>query len=200
MGKDKAVKGKAVKVKQVCILPLTRERWPDLEQLFGAKGGCGGCWCMSWRTSRQEFNEHKGAGNKAALRRRVTSAKSPGLLLYADGLPVGWCSLGPRDEFPALARSRVWAPVDERSVWSITCFFIQRPYRNLGLSVTLLEGAVAYARKQGAKILEGYPLDLKRQRLPDAFVWTGLVASFRRAGFVEAIRRSRTKPIMHYYL
>jgi GNAT superfamily N-acetyltransferase len=144
--------------------------------------------------------KNKGARNKAALRRRVSSNKTPGLLLYVGNHPVGWCSLGPRAEFPGLARSRVWAPVDETPVWSITCFFIQRPYRNRGLSVALLEGAIAYARKQGAKILEGYPLDLRDQRLPDAFVWTGLVGSFEKAGFVETTRRSRTKPIMRHSL
>jgi len=185
-----------VKMEDVQILPLTPKRWRDLERLFGEKGGCGGCWCMSWRTTRQDFVRNKGAGNRAALRRRVSSHKSPGLLLYVGSNPVGWCSLGPRTEFPALARSRVWAPVDEKPVWSITCFFIQRPYRNRGLSVALLKGALAYARKRGARVLEGYPLDLESQRLPDAFVWTGLVGSFERAGFVEAIRRSRSKPIM----
>ncbi len=189
-----------MKIKDVHILPLTAKRWHDLERLFGAKGGCGGCWCMSWRTTRQAFMKNKGAGNKAALSRRVSSGKSPGLLLYVGTDPVGWCSLGPREDFPALARSRVWAPVDEKPVWSISCFFIQRPYRNRGLSVALLKGAMDYARKQGAKVLEGYPLDLRGQRLPDAFVWTGLVGSFERAGFVEAIRRSRTKPIMRQAL
>jgi hypothetical protein len=29
--------------------PLTPERWHDLEQLFGTRGACGGCWCMWWR-------------------------------------------------------------------------------------------------------------------------------------------------------
>src|SRR5262245_14820805 len=28
------------------IHPLTPERWPDLEQLFGPRGACAGCWCM----------------------------------------------------------------------------------------------------------------------------------------------------------
>jgi GNAT superfamily N-acetyltransferase len=193
-------KSSPAEINKTRILPLTRERWPDLEQLFGAKGGCGGCWCMSWRTSRKEFNEQKGAGNKSALRRRVIAGKAPGLLLYADGLPVGWCSLGPRDEFPALERSRVWAPVDDKPVWSINCLFVLRPFRNQGLSVALLKGAIAYARTHGAKILEGYPQDLGTQRLPDAFVWTGVIGSFKRAGFEEAMRRSRTKPIMRYYL
>jgi GNAT superfamily N-acetyltransferase len=44
-------------------------------------------------------------------------------------------------------------------VWSITCFFVAKPYRRKGLTVMLLQAALEYARNQGAAILEGYPED-----------------------------------------
>lgn len=31
------------------VEPATRERWSDLERLFGERGACGGCWCMHRR-------------------------------------------------------------------------------------------------------------------------------------------------------
>jgi hypothetical protein len=31
------------------IPPLTPDLWPDLEDLFGKKGACNGCWCMYCR-------------------------------------------------------------------------------------------------------------------------------------------------------
>ncbi len=34
--------------------------------------------------------------------------------------------------------------------------------------------------------------------IPDAFAWTGTAAAFRRAGFVEVLRRSATRPIMRF--
>ena len=30
------------------IHPLTPDLWPALEDLFGKRGACNGCWCMYW--------------------------------------------------------------------------------------------------------------------------------------------------------
>jgi N-acetylglutamate synthase-like GNAT family acetyltransferase len=90
----------------------------------------------------------------------------------------------------------VWARVDEQPVWSITCLFVRKQFRQKGLSAQLIEAATKLAKKQGAKIVEGYPQDLKGKRLPDAFVWTGLAGAFTKAGFEEAVRRSEQKPVM----
>ncbi|HUP01152.1 MAG TPA: hypothetical protein VM737_06485, partial [Gemmatimonadota bacterium] len=48
-------------------------------------------------------------------------------------LPIGWCAVAPREDYPRLERSRILKPVDEASVWSITCFFIARTHRGQGL-------------------------------------------------------------------
>ena len=112
-----------------------------------------------------------------------------------DGEPAGWCAVAPRDEYVRLANSRVLKPVDEQPVWSITCFFVARAFRRRGLTVALLEAAAKFARKQGAKILEGYPTDPRKDQ-PDAIVFTGLASAFRHAGFEEVARRSPSRPIL----
>lgn len=155
---------------------------------------------MTWRLRRSQFEKQKGSGNKKALRRLVRSGRVPGVLAYAGGKPVGWCSVAPRPEFSFLERSRVLAPVDERPVWSVTCLFVARPYRRRGLSVKLLKAAVGLVRRQGGRIVEGYPVEVAKGALPDVFVWTGLAAAYRRAGFREAARRSATRPVMRYYI
>ncbi|HUP01215.1 MAG TPA: GNAT family N-acetyltransferase, partial [Gemmatimonadota bacterium] len=109
--------------------------------------------------------------------------------------PIGWCAVAPREDYPRLERSRILKPVDEASVWSITCFFIARTHRGQGLSVALLEGAVEHAARQGARIVEGYPIE-PNARQADPFVWTGIASAYRAAGFVEVARRSPTRPIM----
>src|SRR3972149_2224652 len=86
--------------------PVTPERWPDLERLFGKHGADSGCWCMWWRLTRAQFAEQAGEKNKLALKGIVDSGEVPGLLAYADGEPVGWCSLEPREAYPSLERSR----------------------------------------------------------------------------------------------
>ena len=180
--------------------PLTPDRWRDFEELFGERGACGGCWCMMWRLTRSNFEKQKGTKNKQAMKRIVKSGEVPGILAYADGMPIGWCSVGPRGDFPALERSRVLKPVDDTPVWSIVCLFIARPYRKIGVSVELIEAAVWYARQQGATLVEGYPYELKKEQAAwaDAFVWTGLASAFQKAGFIEVARRSPTRPIMRH--
>jgi GNAT superfamily N-acetyltransferase len=176
--------------------PLSAETWKDFERLFGERGACGGCWCMTWRRAKREFKAEAGAGNKAAMKKLMQSGEPAGILLYRDGEAVGWCSVAPRQQFVALERSRVWARLDDTPVWSVSCFFVAKRHRNQGLSVELLEAAAAYAKKLGAKVVEGYPQDLGEKALPAAFVWTGLQKTYERAGFVEVARRSAAKPIM----
>lgn len=176
--------------------PLTPGRWHDLERLFGERGACGGCWCMYWRLKRSQFVRQKGAGNKRAFKALLEAGEALGLLAYAGGEPIGWCAVGPRESFPALGRSRILRPVDDRSVWSITCFFVARPQRRRGASVQLLRAAADYVAWRGGRILEGYPVEPRKGALPDAFAWTGLSAAFRAAGFKECLRRSATRPIM----
>jgi GNAT superfamily N-acetyltransferase len=178
--------------------PLIPTRWPDLEKLFGERGACGGCWCMWWRMKRAEFKLSKGEKNRRALRKLVDAGEIPGIIAYADGEPVGWCALAPRQNYPLLENSRVLARIDDEPVWSITCFFVAKPYRGNGVTGQLAKAAAAYARKQGGLIIEGYPVEPKKGRMPDPFVYTGLVSTFRFAGFVEALRRSPTRPIMRY--
>jgi GNAT superfamily N-acetyltransferase len=181
---------------KLTLHPLTPERWPDLEKLFGERGACGGCWCMTWRLSRADFVKGKGAENKRAFHDLVASDAKPGVLAYAGEEPVGWCAVAPRQEYVALERSRVLAPVDDQPVWSISCLFVARPFRRGGMSVRLLKEAVKLARDRGAKIVEGYPIEPYTSAMPAAFAWTGLVSAFQKAGFQEVLRRSSGRPIM----
>ena len=178
---------------------LTQERWKDFEKLFGERGACGGCWCMSWRLKRAVFEQQKGAANKRAMKKIVSSGEIPGLIAYVGDEPVAWCSVAPREVFPRLENARTLKRIDDKPVWSVVCFFIAKPYRRRGVSSLLLGAAVDYARRSGASIVEGYPFEPK-QKLPDPFVWTGLVSSFEAAGFKEAARRSASRPIMRYYI
>ena len=190
------IDSRAPRREDLTILPLTPERWHDLEQLFGARGACGGCWCMTPRLTRAQYERQKGEGNRRALRALVHAGQVPGILAYLDGQPVGWCSIGPRESFSALARSRILRPVDEQAVWSIVCFFVRREQRGKGLSVALIEGAVEYARTRGARIVEAYPVEPRKTPMPAVFAYTGIAAAFRKAGFEAVARRSEGRPVM----
>lgn len=180
--------------------PVTPEQWKDFEALFGERGACGGCWCMWWRLKRSDFEIQKGDGNKRAMRKIIKSGEIPGLLAYKDGQPIAWCSVAPREEFSVLERSRILKRVDDKPVWSIVCFFVAKPFRRSGVTVKILEAAVQYAKEQGAKIVEGYPVEPRQEKTADVFAYTGLASAFRKAGFKEVARRSETRPIMRYFI
>ena len=59
--------------------PLTSNNWNDFVELFGDKGACGGCWCMTWRLKAAEYNRQKGEGNKKAMKELVKKV-SPGIV------------------------------------------------------------------------------------------------------------------------
>ena len=89
------------------------------------------------------------------------------VIAYYNNRPVGWCSVSPRERFSALERSRILKRIDEKPVGSIVCFFIAKPYRKNGLTRELLNFAIKYCTEQGAKIIEGYPIQPKKSNTPD---------------------------------
>lgn len=182
------------------IYPLTINRWTDFQALFGEKGACGGCWCMSWRLKKSDFERQKGIENKNAMEKLVEENQFIGVLAYIDGKPMGWCAVAPRDVYVRLENSRVLKRIDSQPVWSITCLYIEKSYRRQGLSTELIKGAINYCKLNGVKIIEAYPVIPYSNKVPDPFIWTGTPSAFEEAGFVVAERRSKWKPMMRYYL
>ncbi len=180
--------------------PLSNKTWNDFEKLFGDRGACGGCWCMTCRLSASEFEKRKGAGNKKAMKELVESGKQIGLLAYINKEPIGWCSFAPREDYIRLENSRVLKRIDDLQVWSITCFFIAKNFRRMNLSSELLKSVIEIAKKKKIKILEGYPAVPYSKNIPAAFAWTGIPSAFEKAGFKEVARRSKSRPIMRYIL
>jgi GNAT superfamily N-acetyltransferase len=178
------------------IRPVTSDRWDDLVALFGPNGAYSNCWCMWWRLSSAEFDRKHGAGTRRAMKRLVDKNRIPGLLAYLDGQPVGWVSVGPREEFPRIERSRHLRPIDDRPVWSIVCFYIDRKSRGTGVGSALLRGAVEYAAKEGAEIVEAYPVDAKGKNIPPAELYTGTVDMFESAGFETVADRGGRRRVM----
>lgn len=186
---------------KITVRPLTPDRWADLEALFSAKG-CAvarGCWCMYYRRSGSRGPLPAGItraqANRAELKALVESGEPPGLIGYQGKVPVGWVSLGPRNDYARLRRSSVMKAVDELPVWSIICFVVPTQYRGQGVARALLDGAIAYARKRGVALLEAYPVD-KPDRSSDDSMWFGAKSMYDSAGFEEVVRRKRNRPIV----
>lgn len=175
---------------------LTPATWQDFRALFGPKGACAGCWCMYFLQTQSEFESRKGDKNRRAMKRRVDGGEIPGILAYDGDNAIGWCAVSPRQRFTRLGRSKVVATVDDQPVWSVPCFFVHKDYRDRGVSIALLSAAAQHVKKNGGRIIEGYPVDPGKKRYVPTFAHYGLIAAFRKAGFKEIARRSKTRPIM----
>jgi hypothetical protein len=182
------------------IQPLTSERWPDLETLFGPNGADGGCWCMYWRLARKQFIAGKGDSNRQLFKKTVGSGKPVGLLAYSAGKAVGWMAIAPRDEYPTMDRSRVLKRIDKKKVWSISCFYTAKGSRNSGVTLALIEASKEFVRKQHGSIIEGYPIVPQSDKVSPGSAYTGIYSAFLKAGFTEVARFSATRPIMRYEL
>lgn len=169
--------------------------WSGFTEIMGPKGGCGGCWCRLWRVPKKIYEADKGEGNRAAMQALFAAGQVPGLVARDGDTAVGWISIDARTAFPRLDASRVLKPVDDKPVWSVSCFLVKPPWRRKGLSVALLRAACDLAAARGAEILEGYPVDGKTN-YPAVYGWTGFAGAYRAAGFTEVARRSDTRPIM----
>ena len=190
-----------IKIKsEYSFYPLRKGNWKDFETLFGEKGACGGCWCMSWLLTKKDFDANKGTGNKKKMKKLVDINTEPGILAYFNNKPVGWCAVAPRENYIRLEKSRVLQKIDDNPVWSVPCFFIKKEFRRKSLSTEILKAAIEFCGSKKVKIIEGYPAEPYAENIPAVFAWTGFPSSFLKAGFKEVIRRSKTRPIMRYTL
>jgi GNAT superfamily N-acetyltransferase len=154
---------------------------------------------MFWKLRGKAFDEVKGYETRQMHKSIIDSGTSTGLLAYLHGEVVGWVAVEPRSAYPRLEHSRALKPVDDQPVWSVTCFFVARNYRRNGIAVELLKAAVEHVRKQGGRIVEGYPVDANKD-MPAPFVYTGTASAFQQAGFQEVARHTPTRPIFRYII
>lgn len=180
---------------RVEVRPATPSCWDDLVRLFGPNGAYANCWCMWWRMRSSDFDRAAPRSKRGGLRRLVGQGRSPGLLAYVDGEPVGWVSVAPREEYGRLERSPTLKRVDDQPVWSIVCFYVGRGHRGSGVARALVGGAVEHAARNGARVVEAYPVDPARRAYDAAEAYTGVVPLFAAAGFREVARRGK-RPIM----
>jgi GNAT superfamily N-acetyltransferase len=182
-------------VSQLATRELTRESFPDLEEVLGERGGAHGCWCMHWRLSFNEWKEQQGDGNRRTLQKRAGAAPPAGLIGYLDDRPVGWIALGDRDEYPRMARSPVMRPVDETRVWVVSCIFVHPDVRGQDLPVRLIEAACTLAAEHGQEAVDAVPVEVEdgKRAGPDNAM-TGMASSFQKAGFREIARPKPDRP------
>lgn len=159
---------------------------------------------MFWRLERAMFKKTKGQGNRQILKQIVEGNEQPGILAYDGKQAVGWCGIAPREKLIALENSRILKRVDDRPVWSITCFFVLKDVRRQGIMEGLIQAAIGHATTHGAQIVEAYPIDMQSPKLAGQTFnsysgYMGVASSFRALGFEEVGRASETQLIMRLH-
>ena len=181
----------------LAIHPLTPDRWDDLAALFQEGGDPKWCWCQFYRERGLDWSNSTAADNRERLETLTSKGPPPGLVAYEGDRAVGWVSLAPRPAYDRLTHAKVLAPVDDQPVWSIVCFVVSRKARGKGVATALLDGAIDWARSQGATTLEGYPSDTQGRKIPAANAYHGTLSMFESAGFEVVARRqaNRSSPV-----
>lgn len=164
---------------EFAVRPVTTENLGDFVALFESRGAPHYCWCSIYRMSAQKHLSN--AEKKEAMCKLVHEGIPVGVLAYDGERPIGWCSVAPRETYKRLDRSRTMPRVTPADLptWTILCFFVLRTYRGKGVTKRLLEGAVTYARSQGAQVIEAYPFDTAG----NSSTHRGHSSLFKEAGF-----------------
>ena len=167
------------------VRPATAARFDDLATMLGPKNpNSSVCWCLSHRLDSKTNRELVGPARGEYVGKLASRPVAPGVLGYQGDEVVGWAAVAPRAELP-FARSTRIPHVDQLPAWSVWCIRVRPGHRGRGVSHALLDGAVAYARANGAPVVEGYPVDNGGQKVDPTMAYVGTRALFERAGFTK---------------
>lgn len=173
---------------------VTSETLADLAAFSGCHGKFQYCSCMRWRMRSTEYQKSTKQTRAEKLIKLVSAGTPVGILAYAGDEPIGWCSIAPRESYEALERYKALPRIDHANVWSVVCFFIDRHFRRRHVTRGLLKAGLDYACSQGAKIVEGYPVE-PGTRL---YTYMGSPATFRKAGFQDVTPKGQQRKIVRF--
>jgi len=187
------------------IRPANEVSWDDLQKVLSSTAPRL-CQCQRYKMLPQECVVSLPVDERADRLFEQTqpdcadARETTSLVAYLDDEPVGWCAVEPRTAYAGMVRGgRVaWKgreeDRDDESVWAVTCFFTRPGFRKRGISRELTSAAVARARANGARAIEGYPLSRSGAVADELHV--GLARTFEAVGFREVSRPSSRRVVM----
>jgi GNAT superfamily N-acetyltransferase len=174
----------ALQMMKIRIHPATSDRFDAVRAVLCPNDNPRACWCLTYRLPNAENSGLVGRARAQRMRVLCAATPAPGVLAYVDEQPAGWCAIGPRADYPRLARSKTIPRLDDVPVWSIVCLVVRAGFRRRGVARELVGGAVDYAFAQGARMIEAYPIETAGRRVSATLAYTGTTRLFAAAGFV----------------
>jgi hypothetical protein len=178
------------------IRPLDESSWPAFVRLVEANGGIwGGCWCISFH-----LDPHGEKGQCKPYRetkhRLVREGNALAAMVFDGEEAVGWCQFGRTADLPNIKHRKQYdREFDTLPDWRITCFFVGKGFRKLGVANFALNGALEEIARRGGGLVEAYPEDVEGRKTSSSFLHGGTLAMFERQGF------ERVRPLgMHHWI
>jgi GNAT superfamily N-acetyltransferase len=192
---------------QLTIVGANKASWADLQAIFGTADYPGKCYCQRFKTQDCHWSSLSDLQRQNRLREQThcdnpQARATTGLVAYLDTEPVGWVAVEPRSAYPRLLRTRtVWSGRHEDraddSVWAVTCFVTRKGYRKRGITYALAAATVEFAREQGARALEAYPMTTPAgKEITWGELHVGSRQVFADAGFTQVSRPSPRRVVM----
>lgn len=179
-----------------CMTTITTERatitrWDDVQHSLSGGGDGRSCQCIWPVVSSKDWRASTLAQRRDMLHDEISAGPPPGLVAYVDGEAAGWIRIGPRSAQTRIVRTRAIAaataePLDDASVWAISCFIVRREHRGQGLTTRLLRAAIDYARESGARVIEAYPVDTSAGTHHSNDLFHGTLSTFMAQGFRQS--------------
>ena len=192
---------------QLTIAGANKASWADLQAIFGTADYPGRCYCQRFKTRDCHWSSMNDQARRSRLREQAPrdnprARATTGLVAYLEKEPVGWVAVEPRTAYPRLLRTRTaWSGRGEDkaddSVWAVTCFVTRKGYRKRGVTYALAAATVDFARENGARALEAYPMTTPPGK---EITWGELHVGSRQvfddAGFTEVSHPSPRRVVM----
>jgi ribosomal protein S18 acetylase RimI-like enzyme len=124
--------------------------------VFEENPGWSACYCFSFFFTgpNEQWNKEN---NRRSVTEFIKAGKMTGYLAYSDDVPVGWCNVNNRLNYPRLLKyyDLIDNPADK--VCSVVCFLIKPEYRRQGIARKMLEQICADCSANDYDYIEAYP-------------------------------------------
>ena len=163
--------------------PLDASTWDTFAELVERNNGVyGGCWCIAFHSEYQ-----RGVSDPRTLKEQLvrTGRAHAALVFDENGVAQGWCQYGSPEEL-GLKHNREYAkdpPPPAR--WRITCIFVDKQHRGLGVARAGLEGALTQIATAGGGLVEAISEVTAGREAQSRFLFSATVELFEQNGFAR---------------
>jgi len=163
--------------------PLTPATFEDFATMADNNGGVwGGCYCVGFHPKDCVAP----GGHRGAKKILVDDGYAHAALVYDGEECIGWCQYGPTETLPRIKSKREYDKTEgEPPEWRVTCFYVDKGHRRMGVADAALAAAVRLIADAGGGTVEGYPEDMAGRSTAGGFLYCGTLSTFERNGFTR---------------